>query len=563
VRSLRDIESKPGDFRTMARVVAGYVIATVVMTLPLMNWEALGTATYSGDARLMAWTVAWNSHAWLNGLRVLDANIYYPASAALTYTDPMIGVALFGLPIYALTRNAAITHNVLFIMAFLLNATAMYLLAVRVTRDATAAFVAGLIYAFSFYMMLHGHGHLSLIWVWLLPLSFVMLERWVEHPTMWRAAAWGVLVVLQILASWYLAVITVVATAVVVGWYHVALVRDRWWTRGAQVTLVAGAGAAIVWPFAAPYRYSLGTPALSEVRGFSADWASYLVPPLNTATGRWWATYIDSDLRGIWGELTMFVGYLAMAMAIAGVAFVVVRGEWRRRGVYILLAVAGLALSFGPSPERTPLPGAFDLLSALPGMEGFRVPARFGLLVLLAVAVLAACAVAAIRRRIGRPADIALVLVVPLMLAEWFVVDFPAGRPRTIPVPRIYSHPAIQSARAIVSLPDYRNGERWYEGADYLLFSTTHWRPIVNGYGRAQPPDHAGVMSHMRAFPGPNNARTMRRLGVDLVVFHADRFGAGADDVVAEAMALGEYDLVAQDGQDYLFRVKTDREAAR
>ena len=59
----------------------------------------------------------------------------------------------------------------------------------------------------------------------------------------------------------------------------------------------------------------------------------------------------------------------------------------------------------------------------------------------------------------------------------------------------------------------------------------------------------------MTAFPGPNNANTMRSLGVDFLVFHAARQPAEAEAIIQEAVRIGEYELVARVGTDYLFKV--------
>jgi len=147
--------------------------------------------------------------------------------------------------------------------------------------------------------------------------------------------------------------------------------------------------------------------------------------------------------------------------------------------------------------------------------------------------------------------------VLPLMLVEWYVVGFPSGKPQPFPIPAIYRLPALQAAHAIVSLPDYRGTRQWYSGADYLYFSTAHWRPIVNGFGRAEPPEHRHLISHMMAFPGPNNVKTMRHFGVEYVVFHAARYRDG--DAMAEAATRDrEYELVGRIGTDYLFRIRPE-----
>lgn len=537
-------------------VCAVYVAATVVMTLPYVNWHAFASASYAGDARLMIWTLAWDDHAWLHHLPIFNANIFFPDPAALTYTDPLFGIALFTLPIYAATNNPVLTYNLIWLLTFVLNGLAMHVLAYRVTRSHPAALVAGLTYAFSFYVMLHAHAHLSLIWVWLLPLSFVLLARWMARPTVPRILAFGVTVLLQMLASWYLAIIILVALAIVASCELAFAARGEWGRRLWQAAAVALCGIAILWPVAAPYRHSLPVPTVAEVHGFSADWASYLIPPQNTLMGQWWMRHVDQQPRWIWGELTMFVGWMASALALAGVAVSLFRRQWRVVVPFGLLVVLGFALSLGPQTARHGWPTAFDLLSRLPAVSAFRVPARFGLLVLLGVSMFAAVSVAELHRRIGPRIYVVLAVLVPVMLTEWFVVQFPAGKPRPVSVPAIYRHPAVQQAHAIVSLPDYFNEPQWFTGADYLLFSTEHWKPIANGYGRGAPSDYRHEVSRIKAFPGPNNAKGLRALGIDLIVLHGDRIGPAVTDFLKDATSSRDYELVAQDGNDYLLRVR-------
>jgi hypothetical protein len=51
----------------------------------------------------------------------------------------------------------------------------------------------------------------------------------------------------------------------------------------------------------------------------------------------------------------------------------------------------------------------------------------------------------------------------------------------------------------------------------------------------------------------------MRRLGVDYLVLHGDRYGPRVDEVIREAMQMREYVLVARVGPDYLFRVTPEQ----
>ena len=530
-----------------------YAAVTAAMVSQLVNYTELHAASYPGDVRLIIWTLAWDNHAVLQRVPLFDANIYYPATRSLAYNEHLFGVSIFTLPIYAATLNPVLAYNIVWLLSFVLNGLGMHALLRRYTRSDLGAFAGALVFTFSYYKMLHAHGHLHLVWTWLLPVSLLLLHRWNDRPTMARVLTWGVTVLLQALTSWYLAVMV----ALVNGAATAALAsrwREDWLRRCVHLGVAALVVAACLWPFAREYRYLL--PAeLSEVTANSADLAGYLIPPEHTWLGQLWLQRIGSGPRWLWGERTVYLGWTAVVIGLAG-ALGGLLARSRVAAFYLLMAVAAGALSFGPSASPDEGWRLFDLLRGVPGLGAFRAPARFAQIVLLGLSVLVAFGVAWLQRGWPRAAVVACIFLLPLMLSEWYVVGFPLGKPQRYETPEIYRNPALTGARALVSLPEYRATAQWALGSDYLFHSMTHWRPIVNGYGRTEPPEHFRVVSHMKAFPGPNNARTMRRLGIDFVVFHSDRFGPGADEIVNEAVRIGEYDLVAHIGGDYLFRVK-------
>lgn len=283
--------------------------------------------------------------------------------------------------------------------------------------------------------------------------------------------------------------------------------------------------------------------------------ASYWVPPANTVVGRWWLANIDDRPAWIWGEKTLFLGWIALALAGVGFVTLVRRRQVSNRAwVFPILSLGALLLSLGPEPAVLggSMLAPFHWLSALPGVGGIRAPARFAVLVTLGVAGLAAIGASAILRRRG-PWTMVLCAAVPVMLGEWFVVGFPGGKPQPFAVPAIYLTPEIRDARSLVSLPDYRERPEWYRNSDYLYYSTAHWRPIVNGAGRAEPPGHADLVEIARRFPA--TARDLRELGVQYVVVHADRYPDGAAAMLTAARIHPDCRLVSRIGSDYLFTV--------
>jgi hypothetical protein len=198
-------------------------------------------------------------------------------------------------------------------VAFPLNGLAAFAFFFRFVRYGLAAFLGSLVFAFSFYVILHAGGHLHLIWLWPLPLSLLLLERWFDSPTPSRLAAWTVVVLLHVLTSWYLAVIVLIAngawrlTLCVDGYSRSSNSSPRWRRRGAHLAVAAVVVAGCVYPFA---RYYVGIESAgTEISQNSADVASYLVPPENTVVGRWWEGRVNDAPRWIFGEQTVFAGW--------------------------------------------------------------------------------------------------------------------------------------------------------------------------------------------------------------------------------------------------------------
>ena len=217
-------------------------------------------------------------------------------------------------------------------------------------------------------------------------------------------------------------------------------------------------------------------------------WRDLVVPPLNTWLGQWLSHHTSVAPPWIWGEKTLFLGYVTLALGALGLWTMsrptsrptlhdVTPQEQSDRTLWLgfisLLSLAALAFALGPSAEAiakrsfdwTP----FGLLSAVPGMSLFRVPARFVLLLTLGLSVLAATGAAWLHARLGRAGRLVTVLLVPVMLGEWYLVDFPGGAPQPERLPAIYRQLAQVPARAVVSLPDYIGGPEWFIEADYQV----------------------------------------------------------------------------------------------
>ena len=561
-------------------LAAVYLLTCRIMLAPIFNFANPGSASYVGDARLVIWLLAWDNHALLDRVPALfNANIFFPAPNALAYTEHMFGISLFTLPVYALTRNPVLAYNVVWLLSFLFAAVAAHWLSWRCVRDHVAATVGGLAFAFCFYRMHQGHGHLHMIWSFGIPLSLIAMERYVALPNWRRLAALGVIVVLQALGSWYQAVMLAVADVLFVAWLvlveRVGMAwpsrhlldgwrdeRTRRWLVRLALRSAAGAALAlaVVWPFARHYNVLVSaTPA--ETAGGAADFAGFFIPPENTFMGQWMIAHGIKGPRWIWGELTLYLGWITVSLAAVG-AGISLRGttpSQRRMQFFALLGLVSLAFALGPS-SREVATGAwgwtpYGLLMRVPGIDLFRAPARFTELLTLALAVLAAAGCAAIRVRFGRFGTALTIAAIPALLCEFYVVNFPGGAPSPLPIAPIYTAVAPLPPGAVVSLPDYADTAMWFREADYQYYSTAHWHPIANGYSRAAPVGFRHLMNQLSTFPSASAAAVMRTVGIRYVVFHGRQIENGLR-LMSEAVASGDFRIIAQRDDDYLFEVQ-------
>jgi hypothetical protein len=351
--------------------------------------------------------------------------------------------------------------------------------------------------------------------------------------------------VLQALSGWYLGVfvaILTITTAAVLFWGRRPTFRHLW-----SAAVVVLASAPLVAWFARPY-LSLRRAEAAEASSNAADVASYLVPPENTWLGQWVAAETALSPRWIFGEQTVYVGTTTLLLATLGLYV------WRHRidrlsAAILVTGVIALLLSFGPEGWSP-----FALLTRLPGMALVRAPARFALLVMLAVALLVAFGAAHLRKRLHRHTTVVLVVLAVMGLSESYVVRFPGGKPAQTPVPEAYRRLRTLPGGAVLSLPTYRATPEAFREADYLLFSTAHWLPIVNGFGRQEPPMHGDTMVVIETFPAPEAIQKLREIGVRYVVLHTGH-ASELRQAVIDARADPRVALVGHFGEDYVYAI--------
>jgi hypothetical protein len=493
-------------------------MATVVLTYPL----AFGAGSYGrlqlNDGRWSIWVVAWVAHALSSApSHLFAANIFYPYPKALALSEANLGAGILAVPAYVATRNPIAAHNTAVLSAFVLAAVATYYLVRHLCCSRAAAAAAAIAFAFCPYVFSHT-AHIQLLVTAGLPLTLLTLHRFVENWTPWRAVCLGAAISAQALSCAYYGVLA--AGLASLGILFFALSRGLWRDR---TFLLGSAGAAavaclILIPFFLPYleaqRASGFARNIQDARLYSAGWGSYLASAARAH--RWMLPHL-----GNWIE-PLFPGFIVVGLGFVG-AWIGMRWTDRERPrdvvvFYVALALLAFWLSTGPAG------GLYSLLfHTIPIFSFFRAPSRFGVAVALALAVLMAMAIDRLVRR-GTLGPIAAAAL-PFAVAGELMVA-PLKFDRMPPVPAVYGMLSTQPRGPVAEFPFYADRHDVQFHALYMLFSTYHWQPLINGYGDNMPPGFHALAATLKSFPSAEAFSALDERSARYIVVHFPRYSA-------------------------------------
>jgi len=315
-----------------------------------------------------------------------------------------------------LVLSPAVAHDLLVVLAFAVAGLGGALLGRRLTGDAVAGAVAGLTFGLSGFLFGHlNHLSISATACWL-PWAVLGFERLVERPRPLRLLVAAAPVTAAVLAGH--PQLLLVLVAVVVLWAAGMAVAERTWRPLLLGGLTVGAGLALGAVQLVPVLLHLGqsdrtslTFAQAMSWSFGPRESLLLVFPhlfgSQGGSGPFTAPY-----AGEW-SLTELSGYVgAAALVLAAVGFGPARRARRLLPVG-LVAVVGALVALG---DTTPVG---RVLHALPVLGQLRSWGRATVAVDLAVAVLAAYGVAALRARapVARRTPVAVLGVLGLFAA--------------------------------------------------------------------------------------------------------------------------------------------------
>jgi hypothetical protein len=124
-------------------------------------------------------------------------------------------------------------------------------------------------------------------------------------------------------------------------------------------------------------------------------------------------------------------------------------------------------------------------------------------------------------RTFTRSSAVCTAVAIVALVAEYSAMPLEIT-PFSVEIPAIDRWIARQPGiRAIAEVPiDNRADERRH--TLFMLHSTAHWRPTVEGYSGLRTPMHEDLYANLVSFPDEASLRSLLQLGVSHVVVHED-----------------------------------------
>ncbi|MCR4375946.1 MAG: hypothetical protein NUW22_13970 [Acidobacteria bacterium] len=500
--------------------VASFValFLAVLLTWPLAPRLGSSSRIDSGDGRHGVWNVAWVAHALTTDpASLFDANIFYPHRQTLAYSEANLVAGVVAIPVWLATKNPLASYNTVVLLAFAGAALAGYLLVRVLGGSRLGASIAGLTYGFSPYMFAH-IPHIQLLMTFGPALSLAAMHHFLKAPSLRRGLALGGALAVTGLACAYYGIFAGLVVGLGLLWSLILdrrLKEPRFWL---GIAAAVAAVVVLVAPFFVPYlsvRAAGFERSLDEARLHATVGRAYLASAV--LVHQWMLPLI-----GQWREV-LFPGFHAVGLAALATALAFrARATISRRVVWLYVAMAVLAFWTSLGPDA----GLYTLqYYTVPAFSFLRAPARFGVLVTLSAGVLSGLAVTWLQHRRWTAGPWLAAALVTAAVAESYV-----GPLRLADMPRVveaYQRLAIMPRAPVVEFPFYMGAADRHRHTEYMLMSTYHWQPLVNGYSDYFPVDFVEATPRLASFPSAEAWDVIWRRQVRWVVVHFDSYSAG------------------------------------
>ncbi len=466
-----------------------YLLMYLALSYPLIKQFNTSFLGDSQDVYQNVWSLWWFAQVVDNTELTLWHTImlYAPHGESL-YTHALS--PLHGALAYPLQKLFPwnITYNILIIFNFIASGVAMFWLSFYYTKRYLPSLLSGYLFTFSAYHFLHSRGHMEMAamqWLTLFILVFVWL---LDNPSLKKALLAAFLLLLVLLNTPYHVLYAAMAGCLMLVMYVLNKRHDSGAIKKQIKFLFFFVISSLVIathiliPF---YRATLR----SELSGthnpldFSAEIGTYLARPagyLGVVTNELWPAFLESPENS---QIVSPEAAVRLTLVALLLSAWVLKKQWRLNHIVRLWGITGiifLVLSLGPvllvrgdpplvgqKPLEISLPYGW-ISEVFPPLKLSGVPARMGIIPLMATALLAAIGFSRFR---GKRGYAAIALLFAVLVLESLPKRF---------TPLDASMP--ESVQTLTKLPSGILLDRAHSRAEAMYYQTAHHQPLVDGY---------------------------------------------------------------------------------
>jgi hypothetical protein len=126
------------------------------------------------------------------------------------------------------------------------------------------------------------------------------------------------------------------------------------------------------------------------------------------------------------------------------------------------------------------------------------------------------------------------------------------------PVPSVYRTLARLPRGPVIELPYWSERIAYHRHAEYMLASTYHWQPLVNGYSDHIPQDFRDQAQPLSGFPSRESFAILEKVGARYVVAHLDLVDARSRESLIHRLDteyLNYLRPLEKDGEVWLYEI--------
>lgn len=519
-------------------IFAAAAALSIYPVITAVRWRVIG---WSGDNVQYVYMTGRVAEALRSGQSPFtDPDLNYPGTLMLPETDAPF-LSMIAVAPLTLLFTPTLGYNVILFFSALLSGYFTYLWIRRLTNSRFGGLVAGLVFLLSPFRVVHSYGHLQLISTQFIPLFFWALDSSLSGPAPSRRhlISLATATLLVGASSQYYVFICVFAGVAYafLGASSRSFLLRHGWRLAASVIVGAALGSA---PYLATlFGDTAYTPhSIADTRMWSASPLDFFIPsqlhPL-------WGSLVDRLYpRPTWIERTLYLGTVALALALAGMVWHL-NGGMRRNWIWLAIAIIGAVMALGtdlhvngqPLSQNSPLWLPAYYLAQLPFANLMRAWSRFAVITLFFIACLAGLGAATLQRRFRWglwPAAVCAALVM-LDLAPGQLTSFTL-QPRDID-------------RWLTAQPGtFAAGFLPPNLADYMTAygSLLHNKKIpYTNHPVHIPREYRDYMAAAADFPNQESIRALRNMGLHYLILDAQAFdGHDAPDWAQVEAALAK-----------------------